>query len=116
MFQKFIFFSDGPFNQYRQKNNFYFFSTELAAMGFSVASWNFHEAGHGKGVPDGVGGSLKRTADMRVVHGGTIDNASAFIRELKQTNSTVVLYEVPQKEVEKKRKRIAYSKNCSWNQ
>ena len=60
------FFSDGPFSQYRQKNNFYYFSTELAAKGFSVASWNFHEAGHGKGAPDGVGGSLKRAADMRI--------------------------------------------------
>ena len=100
------FFSDGPFSQYRQKNNFYYFSTELAAKGFSMASWNFHEAGHGKGAPDGVGGSLKRAADMRILHGGTIENASSFIRELRETDSSVILYEVSQEEVDKKEKEL----------
>ena len=88
-------------------NNFYYFSTELAAKGFTVASWNFHEAGYGKGAPDGVDGSLKRAADMRVLHGGTIENASSFIRELRETDSSVILHEVSEEEVDKKKK-----KNC----
>ena len=43
------FFSDGPTTQYRQKGNFYLFSTVIFKRGFKLASWNFHEAGHGKG-------------------------------------------------------------------
>lgn len=60
------FFSDGPCTQYRQKGNFYMFSTELFKQGFQKGTWSFFEAGHGKGAPDGVGGVLKRTADRLI--------------------------------------------------
>jgi len=49
-----FFFSDGPTTQYRQKLNFYLFSTEIFELGFLKAYWNFHAAGHGKGIPDGI--------------------------------------------------------------
>ena len=52
------FYSDGPSTQYRQKNNFFFLATEIFPLGYKGASWNFHEAGHGKGIPDGIGGTL----------------------------------------------------------
>lgn len=52
------FYSDGPTTQYRQKGNFYKFSTVVHTKGFSNATWNFSEAGHGKGTPDGVGAAL----------------------------------------------------------
>ena len=61
-------FSDGPTSQYKQKLNFYLFSTELFEHGFKKGYWNFHTAGHGKGIPDGIGASLKRSADIRVKH------------------------------------------------
>ena len=57
------FFSDGPTTQYRNKDNFYFLSTETHALGFDAATWNFFESGHGKGAPDAIGGALKRKAD-----------------------------------------------------
>ena len=56
------FFSDGPCTQYRQKGNLFLFGTELVKRGFRAGSWNFFEAGHGKGAPDGVGATLKKTA------------------------------------------------------
>ena len=46
------FYSDGPTAQYRQKINFYLLSTLIFDLGFSGGCWNFHEAGHGKGIPD----------------------------------------------------------------
>lgn len=52
------FFSDGPCTQYRQKGNFLLFSMELMNHGFKRGTWNFFEACHGKGAPDGVGGFL----------------------------------------------------------
>ena len=69
-----------------------------------MASSNFHEAGHGKGAPGGVDGSLKRAADMRILNGSTIENASSFIRKLREKDSSVILYEVSQEEVDKKEK------------
>lgn len=47
------FFSDGPSSQYRQKGNFQLFTNEMADYGFKYATWNYHEAGHSKGAPDG---------------------------------------------------------------
>jgi hypothetical protein len=58
-------FSDGPTSQYKQKLNFYLLSTELFEHGFKKGYWNFHTAGHAKCIPDGIGASLKRSADIR---------------------------------------------------
>ena len=59
------FYSDGPTAQYRQKINFYLFGNIIYNLGFKGGSWNFHEAGHGKGIPDGFGISIKRSADKK---------------------------------------------------
>ncbi|KAK3779335.1 hypothetical protein RRG08_028892 [Elysia crispata] len=52
--------SDGPCSQYRQKHNFYLFTKHCHDLGFTSATWNFFEAGHGKGAPDGIGSSENR--------------------------------------------------------
>lgn len=71
-----LYFSDGPCTQYRQKGNFFLFSTELSKRGFVSGTWNFFEASHGKGAPDGVGGVLKRLADQLVSQGHDIPDAT----------------------------------------
>lgn len=53
--------------------------------------WNYHEAGHGKGIPDGIGGTLKRMADLRVRHGKYIMSTSAFNDEL-ESETSIKLY------------------------
>jgi len=55
-------YSDGPTTQYRQQANFYLLSTVICDLGYKAANWNCHEAGHGKGIPDGIEGVLKREA------------------------------------------------------
>ena len=46
-------FSDGPVTQYRQKLNFYLYSQNRISAGFTSGTWNYFEASHGKGAPDG---------------------------------------------------------------
>lgn len=70
-------------------------------MGFEGACWNFHESGHGKGTPDAVGGSLKRTADSRVRCGEDITCAAKFKEVLDKTGTTVTLFVTDPKEVMK---------------
>lgn len=41
-------------------------------------SWNYSEAGHSKGAPDGVGAMLKRTCDRIVAQNKDICNFSQF--------------------------------------
>jgi len=95
-------FSDGPATQYKQKGNFYLLSQEPFKKGFQAVSWNFFEASHGKGAPDGVGGTLKRSADRIVKHGEDIPNAETMFHELKKSGTSVELFLVGEEEVEKK--------------
>jgi len=86
------FFSDGPTTQYRNKVNFYLFSTMLKTMGFESGSWNFFESGHGKGAADAVGGSVKRQADAMVLRGIDIPDAKKLFNFLDCGNSAVKFY------------------------
>lgn len=93
------FFSDGPTTQYRNKQNFFLFSTVLHEMGFECGSWNFFESGHGKGSPDAVGGSLKRKADAVVNAGCDLPNATSLYDVLCK-DSVIRLYFVNDSEVQ----------------
>jgi len=61
------FFTDGPVTQYRQKKNFYLLTKLL--HDYSLVTWNFWEASHGKGPADGIDAVLKRSADKLVRQG-----------------------------------------------
>lgn len=98
------FFSDGPTSQYRQKYNFFMFVSETYRLGFEKAEWNFFEAGHGKGVPDAVGGSIKRKADQKVKYGASIVSAKSFIDTVK--DSETKLLEIQDHEIECTRNKL----------
>lgn len=102
------FFSDGPTTQYRQKGNFYLFSTILATRGIDKATWNFLEAGHGKGVPDGIGGVIKRTADRLVRESCDISNAESLYSTLKQEKLSTNIYYVDGSKIESALTRLAH--------
>ncbi|VVC99723.1 unnamed protein product, partial [Leptidea sinapis] len=58
------FLSDSPSSQYRNKTMFYIISKLYWNFPYlKLVTWNFSEAGHGKGAADGVGGTVKRIAD-----------------------------------------------------
>ena len=94
-------FSDGPTTQYRQKANFYLLSTIPFQRGFTAITWHFFEAGHGKGAPDGVGGSLKRAADRVLKLGGDIPNATALYQTLLKGGTSVRLFFIEEDEMHK---------------
>jgi len=56
-------------------------------MGYSDISWNYYEAGHGKGAPDGVGAAMKRNADDLVSDGRDLLNARNLYDELSPSTS-----------------------------
>ena len=92
------FFSDGPTSQYRQKRNFFLFATRLEK--YSLATWNFFEASHGKGAPDGIGGSLKRTADRLTRQGVDLSTPKQVYNALRDI-STIKLFFVDEREVQR---------------
>ncbi|XP_063767605.1 uncharacterized protein LOC134883246 [Eleginops maclovinus] len=93
--------SDGPCSQYRQRGNFYLFCTELYQRGFGKGTWNFFEANHGKGAPDGVGGVLKRLADDLVSKGSDIPDARSLFSALARTETSIKLFFVEEEDIEK---------------
>lgn len=91
--------SDGPTTQYRSKKNFFFLSTEPFKMGFKRVTWNFLEAGHGKGPADGVGAAVKRMADALVAKGVDIPNGAKLYEKLSEAKSSVTLFNVTDEEI-----------------
>lgn len=93
------FFNDGPATQYKEKANVLLFTKEMTTRKL-FPDWNFHESGHGKGVPDGVVGALKRKANDLLLHREDVMSAESFVENCK--DSSVFVYEVGQKAIDYK--------------
>ncbi|KAK9977123.1 hypothetical protein ABG768_018944 [Culter alburnus] len=70
-------------------------------MGFQKVTWNFLEAGHGKGPADGVGAAIKRQADAIVAQGIDIPNGKVLYEKLRDQPSSVQLMYVTEEEIER---------------
>ncbi|XP_035280490.1 uncharacterized protein LOC118231110 [Anguilla anguilla] len=92
--------SDGPTTQYRSKKNFYLLTNMPYQMGWKKVTWNFLEAGHGKGPADGIGAVVKRRADDLIARGKDIPNARVLFEELQQQKSTIELFYVGPDDIE----------------
>ena len=66
-------------------------------LGFKKMTWNFSEASHGKGAPDGVGGAVKRLADEHVKKGGDIQKPEDLCQLLQSTASNIRYFWVSDK-------------------
>lgn len=90
--EKIHFVSDGPSTQYRNKTMFFLLANHIAKKhALQECSWNYCEAGHGKGAPDGVGGCLKRSADGLVAKGKDIPNFETLVNALKENTRVQIM-------------------------
>nr|CAI5820480.1 unnamed protein product [Callosobruchus analis] len=97
------FLSDSPSTQYRNKKMFAFITNQMYDYFPEVQSvtWYYHEAGHGKGAPDGIGGVCKRTADRIVAQGTDVSCFDKLVEVLKANCPGIVFFEVYASEIEK---------------
>jgi hypothetical protein len=79
--------SDSPVSQYRNRSIIKVVAQHEEYFNGIKATWDYLESGHGKGPCDGVGGSIKRSADIAVKKGEIISNAEEFF-QWASTNST----------------------------
>ncbi|CAG4984789.1 unnamed protein product [Parnassius apollo] len=63
-------------------------------------TWNYSESGHGKGAPDGIGATCKRTADAVVATGGDIDNLESFVEAIQRRCSAITLFTIDDKAIQ----------------
>lgn len=80
--------SDSPTSQYRNLNMFNI-TTHHQELFNVNATWQYFESGHGKGPCDGVGGSVKRSADLAVRMGTLIKTADDLYNWGSQRGSAV---------------------------
>ena len=85
--------SDSPSTQYRGKEMFAYLAQVLPEMLPDMKSftWNYTEAGHGKGPVDGVGGRLKDELDGKVSKGTDINTYEKFKENAKRIKGIKVL-------------------------
>lgn len=103
------FYSDGPSSQYRNRINIHLMNITVPRYfsNLNFMTWNYTEAGHGKGPMDGIGGTLKRLADERVSHGADVTCASDFADLFK--GSKIHVLEVTDAEVVRVKNEVAKS-------
>ena len=95
--------SDGAASHF--KNRYQLF--EFAQGGSDKARWLFSASGHGKNSCDGVGGLLNHLAivhNFRSQDGSLIRTSNDFVEKIKTMTRSVVLFDLPEKEIEAFRK------------
>lgn len=81
---------------------FYILASRLQQEVFNVKkfTWNYSESGHGKGAPDGIGATCKRTADAVVATGGDIDSLESFVEAIQRRCSAITLFSIDDKAIQ----------------
>lgn len=94
--------SDSPSGQYRNRFTMYLIPKILPKISPNIKNftWNFTEAGHGKGPMDGVGGVLKKTADTHVLHGNDITSCDDFVEILTEKCPSVSLIKISKENID----------------
>lgn len=107
------FLSDSPSTQYRNKTMFSMISFRLPQFypNISEITWNYSEAGHGKGAPDGIGAVIKRTADRLVAEGNDVSNFEDLLDVVKKNTSNIVILEITEKSIQEE--SALYNKNTA---
>ncbi|KAL3272070.1 hypothetical protein HHI36_022532 [Cryptolaemus montrouzieri] len=107
--------SDSPVNQYKKKFIFHIVSHHLKYFlpDINNFTWNYSEPGHGKGAPDGVGGTLKRSADQAVAEGKDVTDLNVLKDVLSLKCPSIMLIEVRTAEINNTDKLINKSSSIS---
>lgn len=69
-------------------------------------SWHFFATSHGKGVVDGIGGTIKRLVYQSVLSGQQCTSAADFINIGRSKTNNIELYEIKQDQIDNAKKRL----------
>lgn len=100
--KKVHFLSDSPTTQYRSKKMFYLIWKKIPSLfdDLQLLTWNYSEAGHGKGAPDGIGAVVKRTCDSILKYNYDVGSFTQFLQVLKETMKTIQITVIEQSSFE----------------
>lgn len=88
---------------------FYFLANYLPKICPGIASftWNYLEAGHGKGAPDGIGAVSKRTAGRMAREGKDVGSLNDLEFYPKENVEGVTFYVVSENDIDNVSKMIS---------
>ncbi|KAJ8891202.1 hypothetical protein PR048_010717, partial [Dryococelus australis] len=95
------FLSDGPSAQYKNKQMFQIFGSFLSWLYAKEMFWHYLESGHGKCAPDGIGGSVKRTADAIVAKDEDIPDFPTLVTKLQENLKSITVIPVEESAIMK---------------
>jgi hypothetical protein len=98
--------SDSPISQYRNKTMFYLIKKFAAEQKIKI-KWIYLEAGHGKGVADSIGATLKRKMDEAINYkpDDSFSSASDLIDAIAD-GTDIKLYLYGKSDIEKVKKAL----------
>ena len=108
--------TDSPASQYRNKSILKLVAQHAKLFPGIYATWDYLEAGHGKGPCDGIGGSIKKRAEIAVKKGTIITSGSEFVTWANTEYSVVKLFLAKEGEVksaERSLKNATYVKGIA---
>ena len=91
--------TDSPSSQYRNRFACGLLERAEQVLGIRL-TWNWLEAGHGKGPCDGLGGALKGLADRVVKSAGSIQNADEFVEHIAPQTKKISLLRTTRHDVD----------------
>ena len=81
--------SDSPTSQYRNKSIAKVIANHVQYFPGIRGTWDYLQVGHGKSACDGVGGSIKKSADIAVKRNTIIANAQDFFKWAVENNDVM---------------------------
>ncbi|CAF2125919.1 unnamed protein product, partial [Rotaria magnacalcarata] len=98
-------FSDGAASQFIQR--FHFRNLVQIANERNIhLSWHFFATSHGKGVVDGIGGTVKRLVWSAILAGGVCRSAEDFIKIAKKKTKKVILIEITKNNIDNSKTKL----------
>jgi hypothetical protein len=100
------FISDSPASQYRNRSIVKLVSHSQVFFAGITTSWDYLESGHGKGPCDGIGGSLKKSADIAVKKGKIISGAKDMFNWAAETESAIKCIYIESNDIKDAERRL----------
>jgi hypothetical protein len=98
-------FSDGAASQFKQR--FHFRNLVHIANERNIhLSWHFFATSHGKGVVDGIGGTVKRLVWSGILAGEVCRSAEDFIKIAKKKTKKVILIEITKTNIDNSKTKL----------
>ncbi|CAF3259812.1 unnamed protein product [Rotaria sp. Silwood2] len=98
-------FSDGAASQFKQR--FHFRNLVQIANEHNIdLSWHFFATSHGKGVVDGIGGTVKRLVWSAILAGEVCRSAEDFIKIAKKKTKKVILIEITKNNIDTSKNKL----------